>query len=799
MDYRHPLCTFLIIFVLFTITSCGSGGGGGGGSAANSSSSGSVSLSVPILSIESSFDSPNKGHYGQTRSVLKSGNYVYVADGNTGLIVLLVTKFNTLSRIAALPLAGSGRAVSLAMKGNYIYMAARDEGVYVIDVSNPPTPVLTNKLAPGSLINSGDQSEIDNAKVTFLKQVDDLLYVSAGVYFVILDITVPGSPVGMGMIKLSSINQHFVIENNMAYIAGYYKGLRIIDLSFPATPTLVIEKYGGRTYQGIAKLNNYIYMGGGGSGLLVIDISDRNSPTLANQISLQDEGEKSPYSMSVWKNFLFVADGLQGIKIVDISTPVSPVLLDTFDTPGDCHDLVVDDSKLYVADFFEGVHLINIFETSDIDGDGVADGADSFPSDPLEWLDTDGDNIGNNADTDDDNDTILDSSDDFPTNPLEWLDTDGDGFGDNTDVFILDPSEWEDSDLDGIGDNADTIDVPELINLSPVSSYTSFGQARGTLKDDNYIYVANGTSGLTVLEIATNGSLSEIGSYTLNSGGRARYLAKINQYLYMAARSEGLIVLDVSDPANPQHVYTYDTPDMATFLTLDGTTLYLSDRNSLQIFDVSIPQTPIWLSELTKHALEPKVTLSEFEHVIVHEDIAYIAGYYHGLIIVDVSDPASPSIISRKLSSLAPSGHALWAVEKYGNYVFTGGEGSGLIVYDIRDPYNPEEKTVLPLPSSSIVLTTLDDPPFHMKALGTYLFIADGENNIQIVNISDPLSPFIANEFSAPGNTQDFSVYGYTLIIGNYTDGIRLINLGSNVDHDSDGIPNFLDSSPLVP
>jgi len=50
----------------------------------------------------------------------------------------------------------------------------------------------------------------------------------------------------------------------------------------------------------------------------------------------------------------------------------------------------------------------------DRDGDGVPDNQDAFPDDPNEWLDTDEDGIGNNADTDDDNDGIPDGQDPYP-------------------------------------------------------------------------------------------------------------------------------------------------------------------------------------------------------------------------------------------------------------------------------------------------------------------------------------------------------------------------------------------------
>jgi hypothetical protein len=50
----------------------------------------------------------------------------------------------------------------------------------------------------------------------------------------------------------------------------------------------------------------------------------------------------------------------------------------------------------------------------DTDGDTFLDNVDALPRDPSESLDTDGDGIGNNADTDDDNDGVLDLEDDFP-------------------------------------------------------------------------------------------------------------------------------------------------------------------------------------------------------------------------------------------------------------------------------------------------------------------------------------------------------------------------------------------------
>lgn len=69
----------------------------------------------------------------------------------------------------------------------------------------------------------------------------------------------------------------------------------------------------------------------------------------------------------------------------------------------------------------------------DSDNDGVIDENDQFPNDSMEWLDTDGDGIGDNADSDDDNDGISDVDEQTlgldPRNRIDvFYDSDNDGF-----------------------------------------------------------------------------------------------------------------------------------------------------------------------------------------------------------------------------------------------------------------------------------------------------------------------------------------------------------------------------------
>ncbi|WP_019026103.1 PKD domain-containing protein [Colwellia piezophila] len=78
---------------------------------------------------------------------------------------------------------------------------------------------------------------------------------------------------------------------------------------------------------------------------------------------------------------------------------------------------------------------------------------------------------------DDDDDGVKNGDDHFPNDPLEWQDSDGDGVGDNGDVFPNDPNESGDADGDGIGDNADTDadndGIPNELDAFPIDSEQS--------------------------------------------------------------------------------------------------------------------------------------------------------------------------------------------------------------------------------------------------------------------------------------------------------------------------------------
>ena len=156
------------------------------------------------------------------------------------------------------------------------------------------------------------------------------------------------------------------------------------------------------------------------------------------------------------------------------------------DTDGDGVSDIADDCDLQPGD-----STIVYIACPDADGDGIPDSIDPIPDDGNGTADDwDADGWPNPANLQ----NVTSLEDAFPSDPTQWLDSDGDGLGDNPegsspdlfpfdydndgvmdvfDPFPLDPREWSDFDGDGIGDNADTDDdndgYPDILEINQLT------------------------------------------------------------------------------------------------------------------------------------------------------------------------------------------------------------------------------------------------------------------------------------------------------------------------------------------
>lgn len=95
----------------------------------------------------------------------------------------------------------------------------------------------------------------------------------------IIDITIPNVPQQVSLFASSSF-RGVSISGNYAYIADYFDGLKIINISNPASPSLVVTYGLQSTAYDVAVVGNYAYVASYGRGLIICNIANPASPAI---------------------------------------------------------------------------------------------------------------------------------------------------------------------------------------------------------------------------------------------------------------------------------------------------------------------------------------------------------------------------------------------------------------------------------------------------------------------------------------------------------------------------------------
>jgi hypothetical protein len=283
-------------------------------------------------------------------------------------------------------------------------------------------------------------------------------------------------------------------------------------------------------------------------------------------------------------------------------------------------------------------------------------------------------------------------------------------------------------------------------------SYDTPGNARGIYVDGSYAYVADGYSGLQIVDISDPSSPSLAGSYdTLEAG----YVFINGSYAYVSINVDGLQIVDISDPSNPSLAGSYDTPGNANGIYVDGSYAYVvGHAGGLQIVDISNPSNP---------SLAGSYGTGDAFNVFISGSYAYVASGWDGLQIIDISNPSSPSFVGSYITSDIARG-----VHIIGTYAYVR-DDSALLVIDISDPSSPS------------LAGSYASPEYASDIFveGSYAYLADRDDHLQIVDISDPSSPSLAGSYDTPGDALGIYVDGSYAYVAASSSGLQVIRVGN--------------------
>lgn len=164
-----------------------------------------------------------------------TGMRAYVADGNGGLKILDLTNPSLPSQIGSLALSGTQRDVAVA--GNTVYLANQGGTLRVVDVSNPAAPRWTGSV---SLSGFGYRVAVSGGRAAVISgdAVND--------YLDVIDLSDPARARKVGTLRVAAAGGAGGVDlaGDRAMVAAGASGMMIVDLSNPASPSLLSSANG---------------------------------------------------------------------------------------------------------------------------------------------------------------------------------------------------------------------------------------------------------------------------------------------------------------------------------------------------------------------------------------------------------------------------------------------------------------------------------------------------------------------------------------------------------------------------
>ncbi|MGH7234299.1 MAG: hypothetical protein ACREF7_02535, partial [Candidatus Saccharimonadales bacterium] len=287
--------------------------------------------------------------------------------------------------------------------------------------------------------------------------------------------------------------------------------------------------------------------------------------------------------------------------------------------------------------------------------------------------------------------------------------------------------------------------------------------ASGTMNGDdnfavsgNYVYGVGGYAYFEIYNTSNPSSPVETSSAYSPSPTCANVQAAVSgNYVYVACVGT-IYVVNVSNPTSPSTAGSVAVSGEPYGIYVSGNYLYATTSGALDVFNVSNPTDPVLIGSVSLNGSEAENCIDNIEVV---GDYAYIASTTPDFYIVNISNPASPTIASTTTAHLtAPAGLSI----SNGTAYISDFSGNDIAVFNVNNPSSPTYVTSFSTGSGS--------NPAGSTIQGQNLYVAEsGTNAVSIINISNPSSPSLTGTISGtnayPNNV---AVSGRYLYVNEY-------------------------------
>jgi len=617
-----------------------------------------------------------------------------------------------------------------AVKLSYAELVWRDEILYAAGYGG--VQILLPEL---------DYYELSRISATVVRKVvappdSDYLYLAAGSDgFLIYNAQLPANPYPGGTFKPSGIDARAIAVWNdtvtglpsLAYVADYCRNVYCLDISNPASPTLLKTYPIGMTDRDDAGTDNsvfditlssdgqWLYVGDRTDGIQIIRTSDPDGslPAKVVPVILASNSQVFPiYGLDIQGDYLYAAAGGCGLAVIDITDPVTAVELGRTGYVGNStiEDVVVKGSNAYAANRSDGVQIIDV----------------ANPASPRQRQ------------------TIA--------MPIGYASTG------TYSIFLHKGAAyvWHVRDNGDAGVYIVDLNIPVDIRLT---SEVSLPEAPlGMFFAGPYAYVAAGYSGLRILDITDPTNVTEVGSAT--TALEAGKVVVAGAYAFVAERGTtsgqdfgwgNVEVFDISDPASPVRVSSFDSGSSTLSgwvddIAVSGDYAYLLVTYSgLEVYDISDPADPT--------LMETAILPFSSQRISLRGRYALISDWGGSLLVVDIGDPCNVALVK---SIAEPSGR----VDDFTMSGDLGLNSLGSYGFLLRDMSNPA--ATINYPEALLEFLDVDgDANEYLDTaggLGQYIVVSSKDLNtgtdvghLRIYDVANPLSPRLVDHLEMEG------------------------------------------------
>lgn len=287
--------------------------------------------------------------------------------------------------------------------------------------------------------------------------------------------------------------------------------------------------------------------------------------------------------------------------------------------------------------------------------------------------------------------------------------------------------------------------------IKPRAKFLTSGVIRDLRIAGNIAYLADGPAGLTLIDVG--GALPRLlGSN--NKLGDVEHVAVDADRVLVSNRDGDLLLLDVTRPTLPLLVSKLRTEAAPGHIAWNDGDAWLATKRGIQRIDFHAEAAPLISDE--------GVNLGGSRRGFIKDNILYVADWFSGLHLYDITDPGS----LHHVGNFHTPGSSKGVVVRDG-VAFVGDDDHGVQIIDVSDPAKPRLLSNIPTPGLA----------YTMKLVGPLLYIADHRGGLHIADIGDVRAPRLLGSYDTPGKAWAVDVRGPYAFVADDVSGLLIFDV----------------------